>query len=127
MFKLDLDPLAPRLLQNREAHIDYLKHTLEQADILRGIVEQAKAKQPLDNVLYFSCKFSRYWISDEVHVQFGFKLDFVKKTKDMRRGFVMISENSLGISVSSHEDIAKRIHLDFEREEVEYCFRREER
>ncbi|GJT14569.1 retrovirus-related pol polyprotein from transposon TNT 1-94 [Tanacetum coccineum] len=37
MFKLDLDPLAPKLLQNREAHIDYLKYTQEQADILRGI------------------------------------------------------------------------------------------
>ncbi|GJW18405.1 retrovirus-related pol polyprotein from transposon TNT 1-94 [Tanacetum coccineum] len=56
MFKLDLDPLAPRLLKNREAHIDYLKHTQEQADILWGIVEQAKAKQPLDNTLDFACK-----------------------------------------------------------------------
>ncbi|GJZ11888.1 integrase, catalytic region, zinc finger, CCHC-type containing protein [Tanacetum coccineum] len=27
MFKLDLEPLAPRLLQNREAHINYLKYT----------------------------------------------------------------------------------------------------
>nr|GEU32547.1 hypothetical protein [Tanacetum cinerariifolium] len=34
MFKLDLDPLAPKLLQNREAHIDYLKYTQEQTDIL---------------------------------------------------------------------------------------------
>ncbi|GKB03662.1 reverse transcriptase domain-containing protein [Tanacetum coccineum] len=34
MFKLDLDPLSPKLLQNRDAHIDYLKHTQEQADIL---------------------------------------------------------------------------------------------
>ncbi|GKA51190.1 hypothetical protein Tco_0744386 [Tanacetum coccineum] len=34
MFKLDLEPLAPSLLQNREAHIDYLKYTQEQADIL---------------------------------------------------------------------------------------------
>ncbi|GJR19700.1 hypothetical protein Tco_0968227 [Tanacetum coccineum] len=59
MFKLDLDPLAPRLLQNREAHIDYHKHTQEQADILRGIVEQAKAKQPLDNVLDISCKHAK--------------------------------------------------------------------
>ncbi|GKB58085.1 hypothetical protein Tco_0914271, partial [Tanacetum coccineum] len=49
MFKLDLEPLAPRLLQNREAYIDYLKYTQEQADILWEIVEQAKAKQPLDN------------------------------------------------------------------------------
>ncbi|GJS00528.1 hypothetical protein Tco_0317036 [Tanacetum coccineum] len=36
IFKLDVDPLAPRLLQIREAHIDYLKHTQEQADILQG-------------------------------------------------------------------------------------------
>ncbi|GJU13142.1 hypothetical protein Tco_1135538 [Tanacetum coccineum] len=55
--KLDLEPLAPkllqngeapRLLQNREAQIDYLKYTQEQVNILRGIVEQAKAKQPLN-------------------------------------------------------------------------------
>ncbi|GJR27816.1 retrovirus-related pol polyprotein from transposon TNT 1-94 [Tanacetum coccineum] len=59
MFKLDLEPLAPRLLQNREAHIDYLKYTQEQADILRGIVEQAKAKQPSDNALNFSCKHAQ--------------------------------------------------------------------
>ncbi|GJT67561.1 hypothetical protein Tco_1019041 [Tanacetum coccineum] len=59
MFKLDLEPLAPRLLQNREAHIDYLKYTQEQADILRGIVEQAKAKHPLDNELDFACKHAQ--------------------------------------------------------------------
>ncbi|GJU81608.1 hypothetical protein Tco_1283973 [Tanacetum coccineum] len=59
MFKLDLDPLAPSLLKNRESHIDYLKHTQEQADILRGIVEQAKAKKPLDNALDFACKHAK--------------------------------------------------------------------
>ncbi|GKA93282.1 retrovirus-related pol polyprotein from transposon TNT 1-94 [Tanacetum coccineum] len=59
MFKLDLEPLTPRLLQNREAHIDYLMYTQEQADILQGIVEQAKAKQPLDNALDFSCKHAQ--------------------------------------------------------------------
>ncbi|GKB38762.1 retrovirus-related pol polyprotein from transposon TNT 1-94 [Tanacetum coccineum] len=55
IFKIDLDPLAPRLLKNRDAHIDYLKYIQEQADIIRGIVEQAKAKQPLDNALIFAC------------------------------------------------------------------------
>ncbi|GJZ48628.1 hypothetical protein Tco_0602460 [Tanacetum coccineum] len=59
MFKLDLEPLAPRLLQNREAHIDYLKYTQEQADILQEIVKQAKAKQPLDNELDFACKHAQ--------------------------------------------------------------------
>ncbi|GJZ44900.1 integrase, catalytic region, zinc finger, CCHC-type containing protein [Tanacetum coccineum] len=42
MFKLDLEPLAPRLLHNREAHTNYLKYTQKQADILRGIVKQDK-------------------------------------------------------------------------------------
>ncbi|GKC47561.1 retrovirus-related pol polyprotein from transposon TNT 1-94 [Tanacetum coccineum] len=59
MFKLDLDPLAYRLLKNREAHIDYLKHTQEQANILRGIVEQDKAKRLLDNALNFACKHAK--------------------------------------------------------------------
>nr|GEU72024.1 integrase, catalytic region, zinc finger, CCHC-type, peptidase aspartic, catalytic [Tanacetum cinerariifolium] len=44
MFKLHLVPLAPKLLKNREAHIDYLKYTQEQVDILQGIVEQAKVE-----------------------------------------------------------------------------------
>ncbi|GJW46435.1 hypothetical protein Tco_0078081 [Tanacetum coccineum] len=59
MFKIDLDPLAPTLLNNREAHIDYLKYTQEQANILQGIVEQAKAKQPLDSALDFACKHAK--------------------------------------------------------------------
>ncbi|GJR04452.1 retrovirus-related pol polyprotein from transposon TNT 1-94 [Tanacetum coccineum] len=59
MFKLDLEPLAPRLLQNREAHLEYLKYTHEQADILPRIVKQAKAKQPLDKELDFSCKHAQ--------------------------------------------------------------------
>nr|GEZ33858.1 hypothetical protein [Tanacetum cinerariifolium] len=54
MFKLDLELLAPGLLQNREIHIEYLKYTQEQADIIRGIVKQAKAKKPLDIELDFA-------------------------------------------------------------------------
>nr|GEV26183.1 ribonuclease H-like domain-containing protein [Tanacetum cinerariifolium] len=59
MLKLDLVLLAPKLLQNKEDHIDYLKYTQEQADILWGIVEQAKAKYPLDNALDFACKHAQ--------------------------------------------------------------------
>ncbi|GKA64146.1 retrovirus-related pol polyprotein from transposon TNT 1-94 [Tanacetum coccineum] len=55
MFKLDLEPLPPRLLQNREVHITYLRNTQEQANILQEIVEQAKVKQPLDSKLDLAC------------------------------------------------------------------------
>nr|GEU44939.1 hypothetical protein [Tanacetum cinerariifolium] len=41
----------------RETHIDYLKYSQEQDDILWGIVKQVKAKQPLDNALDFACCF----------------------------------------------------------------------
>ncbi|GJU78778.1 hypothetical protein Tco_1275848 [Tanacetum coccineum] len=61
MFKLDLEPLAPRLLQNRDVHIKYLKYDQEQVDILWEIVEQAKAKQPLDN------EFRSYLYMFEIH------------------------------------------------------------
>ncbi|GKF37613.1 hypothetical protein Tco_0114371 [Tanacetum coccineum] len=57
--KLDLEPLAPRLLQNRKVHIEYLKYTQEQADILWGIVKQAKSKQPLDKELDFAYKHAQ--------------------------------------------------------------------
>ncbi|GJX16647.1 retrovirus-related pol polyprotein from transposon TNT 1-94 [Tanacetum coccineum] len=58
MFKLDLEPLPPRLLKNREIHSEYLRNTQEQANILRGLVEQVKAKQPLDGDLDLACKYT---------------------------------------------------------------------
>ncbi|GJY73366.1 hypothetical protein Tco_0477797 [Tanacetum coccineum] len=46
MFKLDLEPLAPRLLQNREVLIEYLKYTQEQADILRELLVYVRESCP---------------------------------------------------------------------------------
>ncbi|GJS70580.1 hypothetical protein Tco_0703421 [Tanacetum coccineum] len=57
MFKLDLEPLPPRLLQNREVYLTYLRNTQEQANILREIIKQAKVKQPLDSELDLACKY----------------------------------------------------------------------
>ncbi|GJT58351.1 retrovirus-related pol polyprotein from transposon TNT 1-94 [Tanacetum coccineum] len=51
MFKLDLEPLAPKLLKNRDAHIEYIKHAREHADTLREVVEHARALRPLDSDL----------------------------------------------------------------------------
>ncbi|GJW87999.1 retrovirus-related pol polyprotein from transposon TNT 1-94 [Tanacetum coccineum] len=45
MLKIDVEPIAPRLLNNRTAHSDYLRHTQEQAVILREIVEQGNTKK----------------------------------------------------------------------------------
>ncbi|GKE18825.1 hypothetical protein Tco_1426402 [Tanacetum coccineum] len=42
----------------REVYIDYLRNTQEQDNILWEIVEQAKAKQPLDSELDLACKYA---------------------------------------------------------------------
>ncbi|GJW83340.1 retrovirus-related pol polyprotein from transposon TNT 1-94 [Tanacetum coccineum] len=55
MYKLDLIILAPKVKNNREAHEYYLKHTMEQAAILREVVEQAKLRNPLDCASYSAC------------------------------------------------------------------------
>ncbi|GKC18785.1 hypothetical protein Tco_1020935 [Tanacetum coccineum] len=54
--ELDLEPLAPRLLQNREAHIDYLKYTQEQADILQGIELLVYVRDTYPNAINLSSK-----------------------------------------------------------------------
>nr|GEY52060.1 hypothetical protein [Tanacetum cinerariifolium] len=56
MFKLDLEPLAPRVLNNRDSHIDYIKHSWEHADTLWEIVKHARALRPLDSDLDSACK-----------------------------------------------------------------------
>ncbi|GKB88783.1 retrovirus-related pol polyprotein from transposon TNT 1-94 [Tanacetum coccineum] len=57
MYKHDPIILAPKDKNNKETHIYYLKHTMEQAAILREIVEQAKSLNPLDSASYSACKY----------------------------------------------------------------------
>ncbi|GJX43447.1 hypothetical protein Tco_0260123 [Tanacetum coccineum] len=59
MLKIDVEYLNPKLLHNRSAHFDYLKHTQEEATILREIMEQGKLQNPLNNSLYSTCKYTK--------------------------------------------------------------------
>nr|GEX77374.1 hypothetical protein [Tanacetum cinerariifolium] len=55
MVKVDVEPIAPKFLNNRTAHSDYLRHTQEQAAILKEVVEQGKSQNPLNNSLDYAC------------------------------------------------------------------------
>ncbi|GKB58865.1 hypothetical protein Tco_0915051 [Tanacetum coccineum] len=57
--KVDLEPLSPKLKNNREAHVDYIRITKENADTLRDIVEQARTSNPLDNALASACMYTK--------------------------------------------------------------------
>ncbi|GJT03419.1 hypothetical protein Tco_0824588 [Tanacetum coccineum] len=54
VHKLDLEPLSSKLKNKREAHVDYIRITKENADTLCDIVEQARILNPLDNALAYA-------------------------------------------------------------------------
>nr|GEY50814.1 retrovirus-related Pol polyprotein from transposon TNT 1-94 [Tanacetum cinerariifolium] len=49
MFKIVTEPLTPKLFKNKGAHIDYIQQNRENADVLRELVEDASATNPLDS------------------------------------------------------------------------------
>nr|GEX01760.1 putative ribonuclease H-like domain-containing protein [Tanacetum cinerariifolium] len=51
ILKVDVEPIALKLLSNETIHFNYLRHTQEQAVILREVVEQGKSLKPLNNFL----------------------------------------------------------------------------
>nr|GEW12321.1 retrovirus-related Pol polyprotein from transposon TNT 1-94 [Tanacetum cinerariifolium] len=59
MLKVDVEPMASRLLNNKTAHSDYLRLIQEQAAILREVVEQEKSQNPLNNSLDHACKYTK--------------------------------------------------------------------
>nr|GEZ93188.1 hypothetical protein [Tanacetum cinerariifolium] len=59
MLNVDVEPLNPRLLNNKLAHFDYLKHTQEEATILREIIKQGKSQNPLNAYLDYACKYTK--------------------------------------------------------------------
>ncbi|GJZ29499.1 hypothetical protein Tco_0574146 [Tanacetum coccineum] len=60
MFKLDIEPLSHRLKNNRDAHKDYLKKTIENTDTIRGLVEGARKQNPSEPLLDSACKFIKH-------------------------------------------------------------------
>ncbi|GJZ54219.1 hypothetical protein Tco_0609104, partial [Tanacetum coccineum] len=49
MLKIDVEPIAPRLLNNRTDYSDHLRHTQEQVAILRVVIKQGKSLNHLNN------------------------------------------------------------------------------
>nr|GEW68610.1 hypothetical protein [Tanacetum cinerariifolium] len=60
MFKLDKEPISPRLKNNRDAHEVYIEKTIEYTDILHGFVESARTQNPSESLLEFACMFTKH-------------------------------------------------------------------
>ncbi|GKA69720.1 retrovirus-related pol polyprotein from transposon TNT 1-94, partial [Tanacetum coccineum] len=51
MINIDVEPITPKLLNKKTAHFAYIKHTQEEAAVLRDLVKNVKANYPLDHTL----------------------------------------------------------------------------
>ncbi|GJX89366.1 retrovirus-related pol polyprotein from transposon TNT 1-94 [Tanacetum coccineum] len=52
----NMEPITPKLLNKRTAHSAYIKHTQEEAAVLRDLVDHIKANYPLDQALESACE-----------------------------------------------------------------------
>nr|GEZ97524.1 hypothetical protein [Tanacetum cinerariifolium] len=59
LLKINVAPLAPKLCNNRTAHIDYLRHTQEETDTLREIFESERLLNQLNTSLDYACKYTK--------------------------------------------------------------------
>ncbi|GJV97542.1 retrovirus-related pol polyprotein from transposon TNT 1-94 [Tanacetum coccineum] len=59
MLKINVEPITPKLLNKQTAHSAYIKHTQEEATVLRDLVEHVKSKYPLDQSLESACRYAK--------------------------------------------------------------------
>ncbi|GJW64895.1 putative ribonuclease H-like domain-containing protein [Tanacetum coccineum] len=59
MLKIDVEPITPKLLNKRTAHSAYIKHTQEEAAVLRDLVDHVKVNYPLDHSLESACRYTK--------------------------------------------------------------------
>nr|GEZ18489.1 retrovirus-related Pol polyprotein from transposon TNT 1-94 [Tanacetum cinerariifolium] len=57
---VDVEPIVPRLRNNRDAHLDYLRHLKESVETIRNIVEEAKVVRPLDRSIVSAYRYTKH-------------------------------------------------------------------
>nr|GEZ00059.1 hypothetical protein [Tanacetum cinerariifolium] len=59
-YAIDVEPIVPRLRNNRDTHLDYLRHLKESVKTIRDIVEEAKVVRPLDRSIVSACRYIKH-------------------------------------------------------------------
>nr|GEV47889.1 hypothetical protein [Tanacetum cinerariifolium] len=57
---IDVKPIVPRLMNNMDVHLDYLRHLKESVETIRDIVEESKVVRPLDRSIVFACHYTKH-------------------------------------------------------------------
>nr|GFB73191.1 hypothetical protein [Tanacetum cinerariifolium] len=56
---VDVELIVPRLKNNMDAHLDYLRHLKESVETIRDFVEEAKVVRPLNRSIVSACRVKR--------------------------------------------------------------------
>nr|GFB29997.1 hypothetical protein [Tanacetum cinerariifolium] len=57
---VDVKPIVPHLRNNRDVHLDYLRHLKESVETIHDIVEEAKVIRPLDRSIVYACRYTKH-------------------------------------------------------------------
>nr|GEZ27391.1 hypothetical protein [Tanacetum cinerariifolium] len=57
---VDVELIVLRLRNNKDAHLDYLRHLKESVETIRDIVEEAKVVMPLDRSILSACRYTQH-------------------------------------------------------------------
>nr|GEY16342.1 hypothetical protein [Tanacetum cinerariifolium] len=60
MHAVDVEIIVPCLRNNRDAHLDYLRHLKESVETIRNIVEEAKVVRPLYRSIVSACRYTQH-------------------------------------------------------------------
>nr|GEU56326.1 hypothetical protein [Tanacetum cinerariifolium] len=59
-YVIDVKPIPSHLRNNREAHLDYLRHLKESVGTICEIVKEAKVVRPLDSSIVPACRYTKH-------------------------------------------------------------------
>nr|GFB77384.1 hypothetical protein [Tanacetum cinerariifolium] len=59
MYAIDVEPIPPHNRNNRDIHLDYLKHLKKSVETVREIVKEARIEKPLDNAHASACLYTK--------------------------------------------------------------------
>nr|GFD26808.1 hypothetical protein [Tanacetum cinerariifolium] len=69
MYAFDFESIPPRNRNNKEVHLDYLKHLKKSVKTIREIIEEAMAEKPLDNSLASACLYTNTLLKAELKAE----------------------------------------------------------
>nr|GEZ56362.1 hypothetical protein [Tanacetum cinerariifolium] len=81
MYTINVEPIPPRNRNNREVHLDYLKHLKESVETLCEIVKEARVEKILDSSLLFACLYTKHSRKLLEYVIGTYSKDFNKKDR----------------------------------------------